>query len=153
MLGKRIITGLVLIGMVVGLLWWNNAYVIAGALGVVGLLCTWEWHTMLVKERVVDRVILLVCMGWLLYVIAAAKTSLLLPTCLGLLWLPATWVLFTAKPMETSSQRLLGWWSALIYIGIPFGMSMILIKRPDLLAMLCLVVFLGDTGAYSMLPW
>ncbi len=145
----RIVTGLLLAAVVLGVLSYGPPALIAGALVLVAGLCLGEVYAMTMPDRRVERVVGVFLGAQLLAAMAFWEAGLggaLAAVVLG----PPLLVLIRPEPLPTAAYRLMALWGGLIYVCGTFAFVMLVPegRRAAFIGLASLVVFLGDTGAY-----
>lgn len=146
-MGTRIVTGLILAGAVIAILFAAPPWATAALIVTVSGLCIGEVVGMFSPGRRLDRLIA-VLGGVGMMSVGYASPSWFLHGVALAMFVAAASVLLVPEPIERAGIRIAAIWGSWVYICIPFGFALELTVNPYYVLLPCVVVFAGDTGAY-----
>lgn len=146
-MGTRIITGLILAGAVIAVLYLTPPWAISSLIIAVAGLCVGEVVGMFSPGHRWDR-LAAVAGGASTLAVAYFSPQWLMASVTVAAIGAAFVVLFSPEPMAEAGHRLMAIWGSWIYVCVPFGVGLSLTHNPHFVLLPCVVVFAGDTGAY-----
>jgi phosphatidate cytidylyltransferase len=144
----RLLTALVLGGVVVSLIAFGPADAVAAMLIVVIGVCYWEFHSMASPGFMLDRVVGSLCVTTFLAASYWGTPFSVAASAALLIFLPALTVVARIEPVEEAGRRLTASWGGAVYLAGTAYFGLYLVGNSDWMFTMCIVIWGADSGAY-----